>query len=631
MRILSLFFVWCLCGVGQMAFAANPLDPPNEPTGLASDKAIVQPGCTRIEVERTWKHRQTALEQGRVPDADADLEAILLCKQRAGWPDFFAYGEAMAFESRAAAASGNLNRAKLLAQGAFELAPHRVAPYTAMATVYWNSGDWKKGMARLYHATGVMYHETPYRIARFSTHALWLILSLAIALTALTCATLYRYAIPLWHDFGHRMPLHATVASRVAVFIFLVLVPALLRLGPLTWALFWLLAIGPYLRVWERRAAMLYLAILWAGLAAYTQIGSALAYPGSKAELGYMVVRDLLADKAANALVNDRNLTARDAYSLGLRARWQGNITDSRRWLEQAAEAGEKSADLFVFLGNARYLQQAPNEAMGYFQQALKLDPNNIYALFNLSQVRLANAIAADDAPLSKANQLNSALTARLTARVKKTGVLVADPPVPAELLNRRLSLDPDYHRALGQLFRALGGPIPYQAHATAIILLLLYYVWLGLAKNRKRYTTDCRRCGTAICMRCTPQMQGCTQCAICTQAVVSGANEQQNRQERIQKEIASHRFFARRLAVQRRIAWIIPGAGQLLKGEALRGMLIVTIVSLCLLGLATTYGYLPQFMPLYSGLTGVWSVIRMFIVAGVYVVALVFGVREEL
>lgn len=632
MRILPFFFVGCFCAVGQVALGANLLLDPSHAIGLSNEKPVIQPGCTRIDVERTWKHRQTLLEQGRVAEADADLDAILLCKQRAGWPDFFAYGEAMAFESRAAAASGNLSRAKLLAQGAYELAPHRVAPYTAMAAVYWNSGEWKKSMGRLYHAAGVMYHETPYRIARLSTHALWLMFSLVIAVTALTCAALYRYAICLWHDFGHRMPRQSTTLARVVVLVFLVLAPALLRLGPLTWALFWLVAVGPYLRVWERRAVMSYLALLLIALATYTQIGCALFYPGSKAELGYLVVRDLLADKSANALVNGRELTPRDAYSLGLRARWQGNITDSRRWLEQAVEAGEKSADLLVSLGNARYLQQAPNEAMGYYQQALKLDPNAIYALFNLSQVQLANAIAAPDDPLAKANQLNTTLTGHLAARAQKTGILVVDPPVPSKLLNRRLHIDSDYERALAQLFRVVGGPIPYRVHVGAIVLVLGYYLWLGgLEKNRRRYTTDCRRCATAICMRCTPQMQGRTQCAVCAQTVSANANDQQNRQERIQKEIASHRFFARRFAFQRRMAWLLPGAGQLLKGEAFRGMLVLTIVSLCLLGLATTYGYLPQFMPLYSGLTGAWSVFRVFVMASVYVGALVLGLREEL
>lgn len=596
-------------------------------TADAPDAPNVPPGCTRADVDGIWAHRQAALAQDRPQEADAQLDALLLCKLRAGWPDFFAQGEALAMESRQAALQGDLAGAQKLAQTALTLAPHRVAPHMAELTAAWRQGHYKAVWTSLKGTAALMATEAPYRLARLSAYGLWLLVGLSLGFVGLTAACLYRYGVPLWHDVWHRLPKRTSPQSQAMLMGVVIVAPALLRLGPVSWSLIWLGVLAPYLRPRERYVTMGALALLVALLSGLPWLGRAITYAGSGAEAAYLSARDLGADAAAQRLSNLSKPAALDCLTLGLRARWDGNITESRRWLERAINADFQNSTAYVALGNARWLQQAPNEAMAAYKKAIALDADNVYALFNLAQVRLSLVEAQDEAR-RQASRINHDLVVRLANQAKKTGIAVAEPPVPQVLVHRPLHQGAEYAQALRQLYRPLGGPVPRQVHIAVAACLVMYLAWLGQPMAMRRRTTDCRRCGDAICFRCQKGPAGRTHCAVCAKIGMPAADA--DRQARIKKEIASHRFFARRLAVQRRFSRLLPGAGQFIKGEMAQGLVVCVTLCVCALGLSTGAGWLHELLPHYGGLAGFFNVLHGALFVVVYVLALVFGQREE-
>jgi tetratricopeptide (TPR) repeat protein len=571
--------------------------------------------------------RQQALSENRGNDAETLLAQLLLCKQRAGWPDFFAHGEALAWQSRRALQQGNVPRAQSLAQAALQLAPHRVAPYMAQMSAAWRQGHYKVMWVSLRGALGLFAGEAPYRLSRLSAYGLWLLLALSAGLVALASASLYRYGAPLWHDVWHKLPKRTHPTAQALLMGVCVLMPALLRLGPLSWALLSLGVLAPYLRQRERLMTMGALALLAGLLSALPWVGRAICYSGSGAEAAYLVARDIGADAQATRLANLSKPAALDCLALGLRARWQGNIIESRRWLERAIHADFQDATTYVALGNARWLQQAPNEAMAAYKKAIALEPSNIYALFNLSQVRLTLVEPQDDTR-QQASRINHDLVVQLKNQVKKTGIAVAEPPVPTALLHRPLHQGAEYTQALTQLYRPVGGAVPRQVHIAAALGLFVYMLWLGQPMAMRRRTTDCQRCGDPICFICKKGPAGRTHCAVCIKIGTPAADA--DRQARIKKEIAAHRFFARRLATQRRFAWLLPGSAQLLKGESGWGLLACVLFGVSGLALLTNAGVLNELLPYYGGLNGLFNVAHGMCLVGVYVVALVFGLREE-
>jgi tetratricopeptide (TPR) repeat protein len=579
-------------------------------------------------VDGLWQRRLAAVASEDAAAAEAALDAVLLCKERGGWPDFFAHGEAVAAESRAATAQGDAGRGLGLAQAARDLAPHRLAPHLALAAARWQQGHGWGAVLGLGAALSVALHEAPYRVVYLSTYGLWLLYALAVAVVGLAVAGLYRYGVPLWHDAGHLLPRRLTPWTQGALVLAAVLVPALLRLGPLSWALIWLTVLAPYMRRRERLASATGLFVLLLLLAGLPWLGRGLAYPGSEAEAAYLATRDLGADAQAARLAAKLHPTASDCLSLGLRARWEGNITDSRRWLQRALQDSPGSPEAYVALGNARWLQQAPNEAMAAYKKALDKQPHDVYALFNLSQAGLAMVTDPQDSARRLANKLDFRLVSRLAAHAKRTGELMAEPPTPLTLLRRPLHLTHEHAQAMHQVFRPLGGPLPRQVHMAVLLFLCGYMLWLSLPNTWSRRTTDCRRCGDAVCHRCVRGPSGRTHCAIC--AKIANPRAEADRQARIKKEIASHRFFARRLATQQRFAWALPGAGQLLKGEADWGLLVLTAFGMCVLALATAWGWVPEVAPLYGGLTGPSVLVHALAAVVVYGAALVHGLKEE-
>src|SRR5262249_15828178 len=136
----------------------------------------------------------------------------------------------------------------------------------------------------------------------------------------------------------------------------------------------------------------------------------------------------------------------------------------------------------------------------------------------------------------------------------------------------------PEHEAAVTQLWETVGGPTP---RALFVLAALLVLGWLGLTGFGLlgQWTRRCFRCGEAACHRCNPRLGNSGEWTDCEQVQRGGASKEL----RLQKEIDSHRFFARRLTTQRLVNVLGAGAAQLVRGNTRRGVLLM-IVSFTLL-----------------------------------------------
>ncbi len=449
---------------------------------------------------------------------------------------------------------------------------------------------------------------------------------LAVALFAL--AALLRHGRALAHDLSHLLG-GAAPWQGGAVVVLMVIAPPCFSLGIACTLAVWLVIFAPYFELRERYTAMASLALLALISLALPAIGSHLGYPGSRAQDMYESARDAGAEQAAQRLAEASELDGDELWVLGMRARWAGRLAEARDQLTRAAEKSPET-ELWVSLGSVRYLDGDMGGAVGAYEQALGADSEHVGALFNLWRAYSAMA------ELQKANQANQRARAvdydrveSLTEEAKRsTRPFIVEGQLPARLLTRPFVLGLGYYSAVQQAWAMLGGPVPRRAFslgAGLAVLVVFLLGWLGALVHVSR---RCPRCGRPACRRCASEMPDQAQCGECYSALVSKTNV--DPQLRIKKEIEGHRHRARRAGTRHALAVMLAGAAQMSRGAADKGLALAAAFWTVALLLAFSLGYLQPLATTDTGLGTPVSVGLCVLLAVIYGLSLVDGVREE-
>ena len=580
--------------------------------------------------QNLWQQRQQALNRGDFRQADTFLQTLLDAKQRSGWPDLSVIGEALASESHGAMAAKDVGRAMELARLGTLLAPHRLATWQTYASVCWAGGQVKRGVSALGHGMSLLLDEAPYAWVLRGNFAILFFCGMVAAATAFALVGLYRHWTPLCHQASHRLPQGSTPTQHRLLVGSLAMLPVFCRLGPCWTAVLWIVALAPFLRARERSVAAGLLLCL--GLMAAT-LGWTTAYLGfgnSRAERLYLTVRDIDAQQAAQDLSAYATLRPVETYALGLRARWLGDLDKARTLLEKAAKDEDvRGAGLQILLGNVQFLQGDAPGAIKRYDEALRAESNNVLALFNKSQVYASLSDPQAEALRRAAGNVDLDLVDRLTRYAAHTALRVVDPQPPAALLaHMSLLPSPDHSEVVRQLWQRFGGVTSRWLLACVALSAAGGMVAWGMRPGARRWAHACQRCGAAACRQCDPTLADTEVCGACHEAFEADVPIAQQR--RITQEIESFRHRARQLEVQRVCNLLCAGAGQLLRGDSLRGILCVTLYVTLVLEVAGALGLLPDPLPLYAAPLGMRRVAWSTALLIVYVVAVVDGQRER-
>lgn len=623
--LLGLFTASPVLAQDPPAGAAVHAPPANSatPAAAASGKGRSY-GYAPAYFDTLWHRRQVAMSQGDYTAATAVLREMAEARRRAGWPDLPVYGEALAFESRGLGATGDWKRALEVANDAMDLAPHRIATHRALAAARWGTGDVSGSFGALAGGLALVAAEPPLLWARLGSVSIMAMFALASACVALIMAALYRHFLPLTHHLSrHFLPPGATQLQATLVVTAVLFTPALLCLGAVWSVLVWVAVLGPFLERRERWGGMLAVVLLMIVAVALPTVMMPLAYPGSRQDLIYQALRDTDADVSSLGQPHGR---PEEAYALGLRARWSGDGRKAALYLEKAVQQGLSSPDLFVALGNARLLHGDPLSAVQAYQKALDADPQHLLAMFNLSQVYLNLADPKATEVRNRAGDINVRAVNRLAAYAQATGLLVVDPEVPRALLSATADDDGEHARAVAQQWRWFGGATPRLAVLPAALLVLGWLIYLSRSHRADDYAHACNRCGEPACLLCERSLPNTSLCAECYEAFERDGSQQL----RIRKEIDSHRYHARVLATQRVFTVLLAGGGQLLRGETIRGLAVMTLFLTTGLALLSGFEVIPETVPTYGTSMGLFRVMGGVLFAVLYILAIIDGQRER-
>lgn len=465
--------------------------PPNEEARAALDSVLDR-------AEARWLRRKALVARGDRAGAALAARELLDFVHDEGIARLPSLAEAAILEGRFEENSG----APAAAVESFELArtldPQQTAAY------------WDEGRARFKAGEGVM---AALRAAAGAFEAYWKgfwrvydnfiqigalgFLALLIAGAAAIVALLVAHGPRLTHELEERFPRDWHSAWRRSVGWALVLAPGAVQwLGAFA-LLPWGVALAPAGSKPERQLiygwlVLVALAAPLAGIAA--ALAGVSASPGAQAAIAAAegaLDPDLIPRLTALSQASPRAALWKALLARILAPR---RPDESVRLLRQAVDLAPGDPRLHVALGNVFFRSGKKEAAAVYYRDALKLDANNVLALFNLHRVRTALLdVAEADELLARARSLARENVSALEASTNDDDV--ADPVFPvSEAAREVLALDaaPGIRRAL------IAGPLTLAAVA-ALLAALVLRLRVGAYASRR-----CTACGDAFCRRCT-------------------------------------------------------------------------------------------------------------------------------
>ena len=423
-----------------------------------------------------------------------------------------------------------------------------------------------------------------------------------------------RYGRFYAHDVFHLFPTGARRWQTAVLAAALIAAPLLLRLGvaPVFFAI--LIACALYATTAEVVVSLVLLACVAAAPTAAAALARLAAFGGPASD-AYLVEHGegtppQIARLAARLSRGKPEMPV--AFVLAHKAKREGDLAEAEALYEKAIEAAPPDtsnralAVLHNDLGNVYFLAHDAQKAEREYQQAIELAEGLAAPHFNLSRAlgdRGTSGLEKVQSEQARALELDRVAVEEFTGGQlganRKANKLVMDLPLDPSMLDGLLDSEARVAGPISDEARILLGGRNAQAVAiaTAILLLLLH-----ILRSRVRPSSRCERCGREVCKRCDADARPTE--ALCAQCVnVFVRRTGVDPAERARKQTSVDRYHRRRTVLVR-LSNVLSGAGHVLLGYPVRGLLFLLVTGCLLMSVLLFHGLAHAPNPVRSGLS---------------------------
>jgi tetratricopeptide (TPR) repeat protein len=270
--------------------------------------------------------------------------------------------------------------------------------------------------------------------------------------------------------------------------------------------------------------------------------------------------------------------------ALGTTARRAGRLDLAERQLTLAAVLKPNTPWILTNLGNVYFAREDFARARQLYESAAAADPNAVEPHYNLAQVYTKQLLFAE---ASREQSLASAVAfdrvrdfSRWSVPQLNRTVMDARPPLDAlwDLARRtahfRGAAAVEGNRYLGFAAR-LGPPSPFAL--VFIPALFLTFAGVGQFLGRSLATLHCSNCQKIVCRRCVHRMQQRAFCNDCYKSVKDLKSMEFTRLLLTRRDKSAAR---RRTIGQAILTFVLPGAGQMIRGASLSGFFALVVMA---------------------------------------------------
>ena len=531
-------------------------------------------------LESLWFQRKTLLASGRTEDARRQGELLLAFAREEGITRLERVAGALVAEASRAIQEGSYDTAleSLALAEAFD--PGRPQTHLARAAVLWTSGRGmvdaaREVLAAIHH--GVRRAWTSMTLLQDA--ALMAVLGVLATVAVFSVAMLLRYQVPIRHEVEEWMGRAGRPRLAVPAGWAVLLLPLLVWVAAGWILLYWILLSFRFMRRSERMAAVALLVL------------AVLSVPAHRVAVALYGV---LADPAVRTTLAAATGTYDPERVLELRALVEAhpaepeyrfllaNLYKSGHYVEQAYDEYVHVLALdpslyqaHVNIGNIFFQAGRHAEAVAEYRKALEIEPASVLALYDMylaqsesfhfreAEETIARARAVDREGIAElltnaGRRDEHAVVVDATIGVGSVwAAAIEGRPVTS---GRASEPQPDPWRPVA---RQLVNPWSMVTLAGLFVCPLL---GAGRAAARR-----CIRCGRPFCAFCKSNREGHEYCSQCVHLFVLGDGLAPETKTRKLYEV--DRFARRGRRVRRAASLLLPGAGHLLRGRTVRGL----------------------------------------------------------
>jgi len=626
--------VLCAAALVLAAAAAQAQDLPSPPLpgaviaqppaaapalpAAAVNRSIVMPAEKSSDIQAHWSARREYLRDRDERRADDEEQHVRQLKDDLAIENLFFIGGALIRESHEALAASGPAQAVQRCKLAVEFAPALPEAHNCLgrALLAEHPGAVKRALDELVAAISTSVDDPRVSRAVLANVLGVLFAGLLVAGLAFILVLFGRYANLYAHDMHHIFPVGARRWQTKMLAAVLLLLPVFLQMGPVPLIFTVLLACALYSTTVELVVSVALLCVLAASPYLAEGIGRVAAFSGPAVDVwlvehglgtGAEVMRLQKRLDAGNELAVD--------FALARKAKRDGDLASAAQLYLRALEAPGATAlglaSVRNNLGNVYLLQGDIAKAIAQYQQAVELKENLAAPHFNVSRalgqsggVETLEKVQSEQARALELDRTAvDAFTGGQLQANRKANKFVMDVTLPRELLTPLLAAEERVAAPVGDELRAqLAGGLPLEAASAMPILAAILCIALHAGRGRLRPSGRCERCGRAVCKRCDPDSRPSE--ALCAQCVnVFVRRTGVDAAERIRKEYAVQAYHRRRHAVARVLA-VLSGAGHVMMGYPLRGMVYLMVTGSLVVSVVLWRGLLHDPIAVRSGVS---------------------------
>lgn len=454
----------------------------------------------------------------------------------------------------------------------------------------------------------------------FVRASLLAVLTLAAAGAALAVLLVASGARRLFHDLrevaGQRLPRPADAVVAAAIFVLPILVT--LDVG---WLLLWLFVLSfGYAERRVKWAAFVGLMPLVMVAPALDHAAAQLAVSASPVLRGAEALQERRYDqRVLDDLEGVKTLFPDDAdlrFLLGCLYQQLGQNDRAVAEYTVAAQVSKAEVRSLINRGDIRFVDGDFGAAQEDFQEALRRDPRDVRARYNLSLVygETFRTVEAQE-KLTEARALDNGLVTRfLDSPTLVKVVSLGFTPEEAREKVRLLQRDSRSRRVLGHFFVGRDARTWFVPFAVAVPLALFAAVALDSRRSRRRgYALACQKCGRTYCRLCKPPDESPLLCSQCIHVYLKKNGVSIETKLQKVEEVKRRQGFEGRL--RRALNFVFPGGEIFLEGRIGKATAILALFLLGLLA-ATARQHLalsprPGAGPLVAG-TVLWGLLAL-------------------
>lgn len=619
-RITRLSLVW-LCLLLSLAVfpSLGRAQEGSAPEGEVEDtgfRPLTGPGTE--EISRIWENCINYFDSGKYPDLLVELDKLRQARADAGIRNLRSLSSALVFMAQKVLEknAGDLGVALDISRFSQVLSPDIPDFYFLRSNLLWKydkaavgqyAGEYFRGLK-----ASTRFLPSIHGLILGSVTIFWAVGLLAMALFSIVL--LVRHLSLFAHDAGHLLPRALSQTQLNIIALIVLMIPFLADMGLVPLFALWWVALWTYQTRQERVVTVILTLFVYLWPIMNTLFANSITFSEAPAHSAFVCNYEDCDQKTQARLTATIEAEKDDGTALFALA--SANLRGSRTstdLLDQAQMmfkqgikgiSSDQRKDFYVGLGNVYFLQgmRRCNRARGRvdagldefqdarknYDAALGVDPNNRAALYNRGRVlkMLGNSsegahsidkLTAMDPEMADELQRRSVIPKDNECSESFNGNRELAMPVQKPQLLRDPGTESEKYASLSHLPAAhalLIGPLECWMLSILATLVLVLVIALSLVRKLVVPSTRCTKCGEISCIRCRPELSGTGLCNQCVYYKIRSSYVDPKETWLREKRIENRRDTRRR--VEALLTFILPGAGHMLRGRPVRGLIFV-------------------------------------------------------